>query len=183
MPAGAAASSKLRRYRITDPYLRFWFAFVEGQVDNISRGRPDLAAAAVERGWSTWRGTSVEPVVQDALLRLGARRAELTGLESVGAWWNRDNSVEVDLVGRDREGIGWLGTIKWRRRGGITRQEVAALAAQRQLVPGAQGALLLGVCPSGARREAALDVVLTDQDLIEAWGVHAQRPHHLRPNT
>lgn len=72
MPAWAAPSSKLRRYRVTDPYLRFWFRYIERNVDPIARGRSDLAIGRFERDWEPWRGRSVEPVVREALQRLAA---------------------------------------------------------------------------------------------------------------
>jgi hypothetical protein len=69
LPAGAPAGSRLRRYRITDSYLRFWLRFVRPRLGDVERGRGDLAWAAHQRGWSTWRGRAIEPLVRDALWR------------------------------------------------------------------------------------------------------------------
>jgi hypothetical protein len=66
-----------------------------------------------------------------------------------GAWWNRDHSLEVDIVARTAENIATVGTIKWRPRGGVTRTEMAELASARNVVPDAGGARLLALCPSG----------------------------------
>ena len=50
---GGGLDSRLKRYRIADPYLRFWFRFVEPQLRNIEVGRPDLAVEAFRRSWPT----------------------------------------------------------------------------------------------------------------------------------
>ena len=169
VPAGAPPNSKLRRYRITDPYLRFWFRFVERQIDNISRGRADIAQSRFEAGWQSWRGRAIEPVVHDALTRLAATDARLSGSETVGAWWNRDNSVEVDAVARDADSVLAVGTIKWRSRGGVTSGEVATLAAARAAVPGAKDARLLAISPHGAAARVGADSSFTAEDLFAAW--------------
>ena len=46
VPAGRR-NSRLKRYRIANSYLRFWFRFVEPQLRNIEVGRSDLAIAAL----------------------------------------------------------------------------------------------------------------------------------------
>src|SRR5665647_1496283 len=138
VPSGAASNSKLRRYRLTDPYLRFWFRFVAH--------------------------------VNEALTRLGATHPELAGVQQAGAWWTRDNSVEVDIVARAAETIATLGTIKWRPRGGVNRTEMAELAGARNVIPDAGGARLLAVCPSGLAPGASADIVLRPEDLLAAWG-------------
>jgi hypothetical protein len=46
---GGRLDSRLKRYRVADPYLRFWF--VEPQLRNIEIGRPDLAVTAFRRSW------------------------------------------------------------------------------------------------------------------------------------
>jgi hypothetical protein len=56
----------MRRYRVTDPYLRFWFRFVEPHLAGIARGRADLAVASLAAGWPPWRGVVIEPVVREA---------------------------------------------------------------------------------------------------------------------
>jgi uncharacterized protein len=169
VPAGAPANSKLRRYRITDSYLRFWFRFLERQIDNISRGRPDIAQARFDAGWLSWRGKAIEPVVHDALTRLAASDERLAGIETVGAWWNRDNSVEVDAVAREANRVIALATIKWRARGGVTRSDVTTLATHRAIVPGATDARLLAISAQNTPSGTGADQTLTALDLLTAW--------------
>ncbi len=39
-------------------------------------------------------------------------------VSSVGRWWNRDNSVEVDVVGMDGRKVVLAGSVKWSRVAG-----------------------------------------------------------------
>jgi AAA+ ATPase superfamily predicted ATPase len=168
-PALAPPNSKLRRYRITDSYLRFWFRFVERNVDLISRGRSDIAIRRFDSGWTSWRGRAIEPVVRDGLNRLAATDPRLAGVERVEAWWNRDGNVEVDIVALTATSIFGVGTVKWRVNGPLTSRDVAELAKARRVVPHAATARLLAVSPT-APLEYPPDVsVFTANDLITAW--------------
>ena len=163
-----ATSSRLRRYRITDPYLRFWLRYVERQIETIARGRGDVAYAAFNRDWSSWRGRAVEPLVRQALDRLGATDPRLSGIESVLPWWTRDGQVEADVVGASRERTILLGTIKWRESGGVSTREVDALAGLRSCVPRASAAALAAISPSGEAPPNA-DMSFSAADLLAAW--------------
>lgn len=163
-----ATSTRLRRYRLTDTYLRFWFRYVERQVDVIVRGRGDIATAAFNRDWASWRGRAVEPLVRRGIELLGATDGRLAGVESVLPWWTRDGQVEVDVVAADRARTRVLGTIKWREVGGISRHEMAELGALRSRVPRAADAALAAICPSGEAPEQA-DLAFSAADLVAAW--------------
>jgi AAA+ ATPase superfamily predicted ATPase len=170
VPSGAASNSRLRRYRLTDPYLQFWFRFIARHLEDISRSRGDIAVAAFNASWTSWRGRAIEPHVNEALTRLGATHPELAGVQQAGPWWNRDNSLEVDIVARTAEDIATVGTIKWRPRVGVNRAEMAELVNARNVIPHAGGARLLAVCPSGLAPGASADIVLRPEDLLAAWG-------------
>jgi hypothetical protein len=90
-------------------------------------------------------------------------------VQQAGPWWNRDNSLEVDIVARTTENIATLGTIKWRPRGGVNKTEMAELAGTHSVIPHAGGARLLAVCPSGLAPGASADIVLRPDDLLTAW--------------
>ncbi len=95
------------------------------------------------------------------------------GAEYVGAFWNRDGSVEVDLVGgrdHDRsEQIDFVGSIKWRDRGELNRHDFSRLIQHRALIPGAtDDTLLVGVSRGGFSVDG-LDVRLTPDDIVKAF--------------
>ncbi|MCP3799067.1 AAA family ATPase [Allokutzneria sp. A3M-2-11 16] len=171
-PVGTKPSTKLRRYRINDPYLRFWFRFVETQLANLARGRPDIARTILRRDWSAWRGKAVEPVVHEALFRLAPDFPVLGDAVRVGSWWNRVNNPEIDIVAaRDADGrdIAAIGSVKWRERAPFTRSDAAVLRENRAAIPGAETAALVAVCPAGAKPGVEVDLVLTAADLLGAW--------------
>jgi hypothetical protein len=168
-PAGAPSGTRLRRYRITDPYLRFWFRFLEPNVANIARGRPDLAVAGFSAGWQSWRGAAIEPVVRDAVARLAPELEALEGITDVTGWWNRDGSTEVDLVATHRTEVRAIGSVKWRERRAFDHGELTELAEARSVVPHAGAARLVAVCPAGTRAGVKADVVLRAEDLLAGW--------------
>ncbi|WP_328327330.1 MULTISPECIES: ATP-binding protein [unclassified Streptomyces] len=171
VPVGSSPGSRLRRYRIADPCLRFWFRFVEEQLPHIARGRPDIARSAFDRGWPSWRGRAVEPLVQDAVSRLSLGMPGLQGAGQAGSWWNRDNSVEYDIAlpaaaGRE---VLLVGSVKWRENKRFGARDLDRLADARHRVPGADTARLLAVCPAGLADGVRPDLALTPADLLSAW--------------
>lgn len=168
---GGRLDSRLKRYRIADPYLRFWFRFVEPQLRNIEIGRPDLAVAAFRRSWPSWRGRAIEPIVREAMLRLAPRMAvPLSGIESVNPWWERSGTHEFDLVGAGHDGLPLaVGSVKWRENQPFNDRDLTKLAAARSVVPHAERASLVAVSPHGAVPGVGVDVTLDAADLLAAW--------------
>jgi len=168
---GGRSDSRLKRYRITDPYLRFWFRFVEPQLRNIEIGRPDLAIDAFRRAWPAWRGKAIEPIVRESVLRLAPRlRLPLSGIESVNAWWERTGRYEFDLIGAGHDRLPLaVGSVKWRESSAFNDRDLAKLATARAVVPHAERASLLAVSPLGAAHGVDVDVVLDAADLLAAW--------------
>ncbi|HUG85609.1 MAG TPA: ATP-binding protein [Euzebya sp.] len=170
VPVGAKDNSKLRRYQITDPYLRFWLRYGQPHLPEIARGRGDIAVAAFERDFESWRGRAVEPLVHNAISRLASTSEILAGVETVGSWWDRTNEHEYDIVAADRHGlVRCVGTVKWRPRRPLTAPELTALAEGRAAVPKAASAALIAVCPAGANNDAVADLTLTADDIIAAF--------------
>jgi uncharacterized protein len=55
-PLPTKPDTKNKRYRIADPYLRFWLAFLQRGLPLVERGRGDVLLDRVERSWDSWRG-------------------------------------------------------------------------------------------------------------------------------
>lgn len=168
--------AKEMRYRIIDPYLRFWLTFLGPHIDEINRGRADITMARIKRGWASWRGRAVEPVVRDALSR-GLPNHDSDWLEdafaSVGAYWTRTNDVEVDIIGADRAPIAkkivFVGSIKWRDNKTFSSGDVAELIVARDRVPGAPvDTPLIAVARQGDP-VAGVDGFFTADDLLAAY--------------
>jgi hypothetical protein len=168
-PLSAKPATKNRRYRIDDPALRFWLAFVEPALGEVDRARPDLALARVERGFTSWRGRAIEPVVRDSLERL-LPDATWPQVAKVGGWWPRNNTPEIDLVGATRQhDVQFAGSITW-RSSPLTARDVTALSVDATSIPGVSaGTPLVAVCPGGADPGARLAQVWDAGDLLAAW--------------
>jgi AAA+ ATPase superfamily predicted ATPase len=162
--------SKERRYRITDPYLRFWLAFIEPNRALIERRRPDLALERIRRGWTTWRGRAIEPLIRDSLARVLPAHG-IPDAPAVGAYWTRTNDVEIDIVGADREPVAreilFAGSIKWLENAAFDAGDLARL--HRHRVALTDGPVpLVAVTRSGATCKN-IDAVFVPADLIAAW--------------
>jgi AAA+ ATPase superfamily predicted ATPase len=170
LPA-ADGRSRLRRYRICDSYLRFWFRFIGPQLRNIEVGRSDLAVGEYRCAWPIWRGKAIEPLVRNSLLRLAPRLDDpFSAIESVEAWWDRTGQNEWDLVGTQRKGVPLaVGSVKWRERKPFGEQDFKDLARARAVVPGAEAAKLVAVTAGAVAPGVSLDLVLKPADLLSAW--------------
>jgi AAA+ ATPase superfamily predicted ATPase len=163
--------SKETRYQITDPYLRFWLAFLGPHIAEIERGRGDLVLARIQASWTSWRCRAIEPVVRESLRRLpGDILPDQTNV--IGGYWTRTNNPEIDIVGADREPIAKqitiVGSIKWLERHPFDAHDLARLIHHRSQLPGANDSTpLLAV----SRAKTAVDGVLAlePDDLIIAW--------------
>ncbi|MEU5638388.1 ATP-binding protein [Streptomyces milbemycinicus] len=173
LPLSTKADTKNKRYRIADPYLRFWLAFIQRGIPLIERGRGDLALERIERSWTTWRGRAVEPVIRESLLRL-LPDDRWPHTEAVGGWWNRQNNPEIDLIGADREPVAgvvhFIGSVKWLESHPFGRREYDALARDMLAVPGAEpDTPLVAVSRCGIEDDLPLAAHWGPEDLVRAW--------------
>ena len=173
----SAKPSRETRYRIADPYLRFWLRFVGPHFDEIDRGRPDRLLARIDAGWSSWRGRAVEPLVREALWRLlpDERTPWLSAQETarISGYWTRGNTVEIDVVAADRapvaKRIGFVGSVKWHDRDGLDRHDLTELVLARDRLPGATDRTPLIAVSRVAGSAPGFDLHLTARDLMRAW--------------
>jgi len=171
-PLSTRPADKDRRYRVADPYLRFYLAFLRAGLPLVERGRADLLVRRIQRSWPAWRGRAVEPVIRDALLRV-APELGWPELEAVGGWWNRQNNPEIDLVGADRAGtasrILFVGSIKWYGQAPFDRHDYSALARDAPDVPGFDHDTQLLAVSRELPAEGAPGRLVTPDELITAW--------------
>lgn len=169
LPAGSRGA-RLKRYRIADSYLRFWFRFIEPHLRNIEVGRGDLAFGSFRASWPVWRGKAIEPIVREAMLRLAPRLpAPFAAIESVGGWWDRTGAHEYDLLGIGAAGAPVaIGSIKWRGRS-FSARDLAELADGRSVIPQAGAANLIAIAPQGTKPGLRVDLALNAEDLLGAW--------------
>ncbi|MFF4250846.1 ATP-binding protein [Streptomyces sp. NPDC001663] len=162
--------SKDRRYRVSDPYLRFWLRFLGPAMQEIERGRGDLTLHRVHENWTSWRGRAVEPLVREALARL-LPDDQLAAAPAIGAYWTRTNDVEIDIVGADRAPIAkellFVGSVKWLENAPFDRHDLAALLRHRAVLT-PDPVPLVAISRSGTNC-TGLDAEYDPADLLDAW--------------
>lgn len=171
-PLSARSGERDKRYRVADPYLRFFLAFLNRRLPLIERGRGDLVMLAIERSWGTWRGLAIESAIHDALLRI-APDLGFPDVAKVGSWWNRRHTPQIDIVAKTedrRASIAFVGSIKWHESEPLSLREYAELARDARSVAGVTDATpLLAVTRTGAAASEAPIRCLGPEDLMTAW--------------
>ncbi|MGH3310473.1 MAG: ATP-binding protein [Streptomyces sp.] len=162
--------SRETRYRIEDPYLRFWLSFIGQAISTVERGRGDRVVASIRTSWTSWRGRAIEPVIRDALWRLADDRLP-EHTDTIGGYWTRTNDPEIDIVGADRSPIAkkitLVGSVKWVENKPFDTRDLARLITHCSQLPGADDTTpLLAVTRSGCTADVPH---LTPEDLIAAW--------------
>lgn len=164
--------SRERRYRIDDPYLRFWLSFIGPGIPAVERGRGDRVLDAIRASWPSWRGRAIEPVIRDALWRMSDDGALPEGTAALGGYWTRTNDPEIDIIGADRSPIAKkitvVGSIKWLENKPFDQRDLSRLITHRSQLPGADDSTpLLAVTRGGCTVEGLRH--LTADDLLTAW--------------
>lgn len=166
----ALRPSKNKRYRITDPYLRFWLSFIAPNRALIERRRADLALEKINAGWTAWRGRVVEPLLRESLARILPAKG-IPAAAAVGSFWTRKNDVEIDVVGADREPVArefyFLGSIKWLEKASFDAHDLVALQRHRAAISDSP-LPLLALTRCGTRCKG-LDASFDAEDLLTAW--------------
>ncbi|MFF0398625.1 ATP-binding protein [Streptomyces sp. NPDC005248] len=169
----SAKPSRETRYRIDDPYLRFWLSFIGPGIPTVERGRGDRVLDTIRASWTSWRGRAIEPVIREALWRLGSDEGRLpAGTHAIGGYWTRTNDPEIDIVGADRSPIAkkitLVGSVKWLEKKPFDNRDLARLVTHRSQLPGADDTTpLLAVTRSGCTADGV--PTLTPEDLHDAW--------------
>ena len=164
-PLSTRPGGAVKRYRVTDPYLRFWLAFLGPHLPEIERGRGDRVLARIRASWGSWRGRAIEPVLREALERLAPPVTWMTdGVPGVvGGYWTRTNNPEIDLVVADRGPIAdrilALGSIKWLENAPFDRHDLGRLQAHRLQLPGAAvDSPLIAISRSGVEVDGVVPI-------------------------
>lgn len=162
--------SKERRYRVADPYLRFWLAFLDPHMAEIERMRGDLTLSRIEERWTSWRGRAIEPLVRESLARL-LPDSLLPAAPAIGGFWTRGNDVEIDLVGADRQPVAkqllFLGSVKWLENSTFDSHDLAALQKHRAAITD-ESVPLVAVSRNGISC-SGLQATYGPEELLSAW--------------
>lgn len=113
IPVTAGPRSRMGRYHITDPYLRFYYRFLSPYLPQLALGVDTPVLNVIKRHLLDFIGTHTwEEVCREWVLRAGARQNIPFMPDSVGSYW--DKNVQIDVVGMNRmEKTIILGECKW----------------------------------------------------------------------
>ena len=166
----STARSRERRYRVHDPYLRFWLTFVGPALPEIERGAHQRVLENWRRRWTSWRGRAIEPVIRTSLERM-ADSGPAGAAGQVGGYWTRSNRPEIDLViadGRPATRVLGVGSIKWQERAPFDDADLADLVAKRGQLPGASETTpLIVVSRTGSSVSGVVHIA--PSDIVSAW--------------
>lgn len=166
-PLSVKPNRRNPQYRISDPYLRFYAAFIDESVEAITGGFWQPTLRRIQRNWTRWRGKAIEPVVRDLLRNQWGNL--MPEFDVIGSWWNTKGNVEVDIVAGDRaptpSRIVAAGSIKWRDSKPFTQRDADELRQAVKLLPGADRKTAL-VTVSRTPIEATDVIAITPEDLL-----------------
>lgn len=108
--------SRQGRYRLLDPYLRFYFRFLANHQDAIAMGRVQAVWQQIQRHMVDFIGThTFEELCREWVARLGDRGQLPFIPQRVGSFWSGRAQVDVVAINwMDREIL--LGEVKWTRQ-------------------------------------------------------------------
>jgi AAA+ ATPase superfamily predicted ATPase len=108
-----ARSTRVGRYYITDPFLRFYFRFIAGRASQLALFEPDQALAEYYRHMPDFIGAYTwEEVCREWVLRASNRGLLPLYPDDVQSAWARDVNIDVVGVNNERRHM-ILGECKW----------------------------------------------------------------------
>lgn len=113
IPITQDQGSRLGRYHITDPYLRFYHRFLANRQAQLALGVQEPALDEIKRHLRDFIGTHTwEELCREWVLRAGAHEVLPVLMDQVGSVWSR--TTQVDVVGINSMDKGLvLGECKW----------------------------------------------------------------------
>ena len=105
-PLKAKPGSKITRYQIKDPFLRFWFRFIYPYQNLIESNQLSLIRENIEHQYNQFTGRTLEAYFQQKAMESGR-------FTCVGNWWDRKGEKEIDLLAlNDFDHTGMVAEIK-----------------------------------------------------------------------
>ena len=150
-PIMSGKRSRLGRYHITDPYLRFYYRFLSPRQAQFALNIEEPALAEIKQYLPRFIGTHTwEEICREWVLRASAMGKLPFLVDQVGSTWSRE--AQVDVVGvNQREKTIVLGECKWQARPAGQAVLAELVAKTRVVLPGQRAwrVLYLGFSRSG----------------------------------
>jgi AAA+ ATPase superfamily predicted ATPase len=113
IPVTAKPSSKSGRYFVIDPFLRFYYRFIEPHRAEIEMGLREQALADIEQHLARFIGANTwEEICRVWVAQAGARGRFDALPGNVGSVWNRQAQIDVAAINTTKNTM-ILGECKW----------------------------------------------------------------------
>jgi hypothetical protein len=134
-PVTSGPQSRLGRYHITDPYLRFYYRFLATRQEQLAIRAQQQALTEIKRHLVDFIGTNTwEELCREWLLRAGSSGELLLSPDQVGSAWTKN--AQIDVVGiNTMEKTLILGECKWRAQASGRRVLSELVAKTPEIVP------------------------------------------------
>jgi hypothetical protein len=129
--------TKRTAYRLADPFLRFWFRFVEPNRSRLEAGLASTVASDVEAALPQFVSAVWEDLVRESVPRAGYLGRSWS---PAAAWWGPGTNrapLEIDIVA-ESDGDLLVGEVKWQEAPDWPR-EAAELRRKAENLPLARG--------------------------------------------
>jgi AAA+ ATPase superfamily predicted ATPase len=121
------ASSRRSRYGVTDPFLRFYYRFLEPQLPFLVRGAYQAVWTTIERHWRAFIGAHTFEELCREWVYVAAEGGHLPFLpQVVGAHWGKTEQIDVVAINWDEAAV-LFGECKWRSERALELSEVEKL--------------------------------------------------------
>jgi hypothetical protein len=108
-PVGERIKPRKALYRISDPYMAFWFRYVFPNKSELELGNVGAVLEKVKRDYDAYLGTVFEQIFRESLY--GLKRAPFRP-KIIGKWWFKDQ--EIDAVALDEaQSLSAFFEVKW----------------------------------------------------------------------
>lgn len=122
------------RYRVTDPYLRFYHRFLAPQLPFLLRGAYRAVWNTIEQHWQAFVGTHTFEELCREWIYVAAEIGQLPFLpQQVGSHWSKTEQIDVVAVNWDAAAV-LYGECKWKRDSALTLSEVEKLAQRAEQI-------------------------------------------------
>jgi AAA+ ATPase superfamily predicted ATPase len=151
-----ARTTRVGRYYITDPFLRFYFRFIAGRASQLALFEPDQALTEYDRHMPDFIGTHTwEEICREWVLRASNRGVLPLYPDEVQSAWAKDVNIDVVGVNSMRRHM-ILGECKWTEEP-VNEGALKGLVEKAKLAaPDKEGwqVYFLGFSKSGFTRQA-----------------------------
>lgn len=122
------------RYRVTDPYLRFYHRFLAPQLPFLLRGAYRAVWNTIEQHWRAFVGTYTFEELCREWVYVAAEIEQLPFLpQQVGSHWSKTEQIDVVAVNWDGGAV-LYGECKWKRDSALTLSEVEKLVQRAEQI-------------------------------------------------